>query len=177
MRLAEPVDRAGVTAMARARCAWMDERGLPAWWDAIDGMAEQCRNHHGDVWVLDDPELGIIGQVLVQRQGPPFGWTEDERGQDALYLSGSITRPDVARPGAPRPGALMAWWAVDRAARTGVPFVRRHCQDERVAEYNRTRQGFALVRRERRTHAELFMMERAAELLYLAPWLRGSGTP
>ncbi|WP_246250218.1 hypothetical protein [Actinomadura litoris] len=74
---------------------------------------------------------------------------------------------------------MMAWWAVDRAARLGVPWVRRHCHFEGVARYNLS-QGFTLVRTEQRTNARTFMMARRAERLDLSDWLAGqvsSGTP
>lgn len=51
----------------------------------------------------------VIGQTVVQRQGPPWGWTDAERAELALYLSGSVTDP-AAKP--LRPGSLMVWWAV-----------------------------------------------------------------
>lgn len=69
----------------------------------------------------------------------------------------------------------MALWAVDRAARLGVTWVRRHCHSPEVARYNQT-QGFTLVRTEQRTHARLFMMARRAERLDLTRVL-GEGTP
>lgn len=82
-----------------------------------------------------------------------------------------------------RPGAVMAWFMVDRAVRLGVPWVRRHCQVAAVARYNIT-QGFELVRVEQRTTALLYMMERRAERLDLSPWLgtaagtaAGAGAP
>ena len=33
----------------------------------------------------------VIGQTVIQRQGPPRGWTDAERAELALYLSGSVT--------------------------------------------------------------------------------------
>lgn len=94
----------------------------------------------GDVWLLDDAAAGVIGQTAVQRQGPPFGWTDEERAESALYLSGSVTDPAAK---ALRPGSLMARWAVDLAARQGVPWLRRHAQVPQVAAYGQ-KQGFAL---------------------------------
>ncbi|WP_242613911.1 GNAT family N-acetyltransferase [Actinomadura roseirufa] len=140
---------------------------MPSWRDAADDLVAQCDNPDGDVWVLADPGRGVIGQMLVQDVGPPWGWTDTERAEPALYLSGSITDPAVRER---RPGTAMAWWAVDSAARLGVPWIRRHCHDIGIARYNLT-QGFELVRREQRTHAEVFMMARRAERLDLDPWL------
>lgn len=83
----------------------------------------------------------MIGQTVVQRQGPPRGWTDAERAELALYLSESVTDP-AAKP--LRPGSLMVWWAVDLAARRGVPWVRRYAQVSQVAAYGQA-QGFTLV--------------------------------
>ena len=170
MRLARPSDKAAVARVIDARCDWMEARELPSWRGARDELAAQCDNPEGDVWVLDDEVAGVIGQTVVQRQGPPFGWTDAERAEPALYLSGSVTDP--AAKGL-RPGSLMAWWAVDLAARQGVPWVRRHAQVPQVAAYDQA-QGFDLVREEQRTHARLYMLARKAERLDLSPWL-GSG--
>ena len=166
MRLAQSSDRAAVARVVDTRCDWMEARGLPSWRGARDDLVAQCDNPKDDVWVLDDEADGVIGQTVVQRQGPPFGWTDAERTESALYLSGSVTDPAAK---ALRPGSLMAWWAVDLAARQGVGWVRRHAQVPQVAAYDQT-QGFALVREEQRTHARLYMLARQGERLDLSPW-------
>jgi len=155
MRLAQPSDQAAVARVIDARSDWMEARGLPSW-----------RGVKDDVWVLDDEADGVIGQTVVQRQGPPFGWTDAERTESAFYLSGSVTDPATK---ALRPGSLMAWWAVDLAARQGVGWVRRHAQVPQVAAYDQA-QGFDLVREEQRTHARLWMLARKAERLDLSCW-------
>ena len=166
MRLAQPSDKDSVAQVIDARCDWLEARGLPSWRDAKDHLVAQCDNPERDVWVLDDGNVGVIGQTVVQEQGPPFGWTDAERAESALYLSGSITDPAAK---ALRPGSLMAWWAVDLAARRGAGWVRRHAQVPEVAAYDET-QGFTLVREEQRTHARLYMLARKAERLNLSPW-------
>jgi len=166
MRLARTSDKTAVARVVGARCDWMEARGLPSWRGATDDLVAQCDNPEGDVWVLVDVDAGVIGQTLVQEQGPPFGWTDAERAESALYLSGSVTDP-AAR--ALRPGSLIAWWAVDLAARRGVPWVRRHAQVPQVAAYDQD-QGFGLVREEQRTHARLWMLARKAERLDLSRW-------
>jgi hypothetical protein len=166
MRPARTSDKTAVARVVGARCDWMESRGLPSWRGAEDDLVAQCDNPEGDVWVLDDEDAGVIGQTVVQEQGPPFGWTDAERAESALYLSGSVTDP-AAR--ALRPGSLIAWWAVDLAARRGVPWVRRHAQVPQVAAYDQA-QGFDLVREEQRTHARLWMLARKAERLDLSCW-------
>src|SRR3954447_15672174 len=101
MRLARPSDKAAVARVIDARCGWMEARGLPSWRDARGDLVAQCDNPDGDVWVLDDEAAGVIGQTVVQRQGPRGGWIDAERAESALSLSGSITEPaaKVLRPG------------------------------------------------------------------------------
>ncbi|WP_433155173.1 GNAT family N-acetyltransferase [Actinomadura nitritigenes] len=169
MRPATAADKAQVAQVVEARCVWLEERRQPSWRDAADDLVAQCDNPRGDVWVLVDDERGVVGQMLVQDVGPPWGWTDAERTEAALYLSGSITAPDAPAVRGRRPGTVMAWWAVDRASRLGVPWVRRHCQVVAVARYNRT-QGFELVREEQRTSTRLYMMARRAERLDLSSW-------
>jgi hypothetical protein len=170
MRLARPSDKTAVARLIGARCDWMEARGLSSWREAAGDLVAQCDNPEGDVWILDDGAAGVIGQTVVQEAGPPFGWTDAERAEPALYLSGSVTDPAAK---ALRPGSLIAWWAVDLAARRGVPWVRRHAQVPQVAAYDQS-QGFDLVREEQRTHARLWMLARRAERLDLSPWF-GSG--
>lgn len=176
MRLARPSDKDAVARVIDARCDWLEARGLSSWRGARDDLVAQCDNPEADVWVLADVATGVIGQTVVQRQGPPFGWTDAERAEEALYLSGTITDPAAK---AVRPGSLIAWWAVDLAARQGAPWVRRHAQVAQVAAYDQA-QGFDLVREEQRTHAHLWMLARKAERLDLSPWLGPgfrAGTP
>ena len=170
MRLARPSDKTAVARVVSARCDWMEARGLPSWRSAAGDLVAQCDNPEGDVWVLDDEDAGVVGQTVVQEQGPPFGWTAAERAEPALYLSGSVTDPAAK---AQQPGSLIAWWAVDLAARQGVPLVRRHAQVPQVAAYDQA-QGFELVREEQRTHARLYMLARKAERLNLSLWF-GAG--
>ncbi|MCP2340276.1 GNAT family N-acetyltransferase [Actinomadura rupiterrae] len=167
MRLATGADRPQVARLVEARCVWQEGRGLPSWRSALDDLVAQCDNPDGDLWVLVDDQAGVVGQMVVQDVGPPWGWSDAERAEPALYLSGSVTMPGM--PG--RLGETMALWAVDRAARLGIPWVRRHCQVEEVAAYNLT-QGFVLVREEQRTSAHLWMMARRSERLDLSDRLR-----
>ena len=176
MRLALPSDKTAVARVVGARCDWMEAKGLPSWRGAVEDLIAQCDNSESDVWVLDDDVTGVIGQTVLQEQGPPFGWTETERAESALYLSGSVTDPAAKTL---RPGSLIAWWAVDLAARQGVPWVRRHAQVPQVAAYDQA-QGFDLVREEQRTHARLWMLARKAERLDLSRWFGpgfSQGTP
>ena len=71
MRLARPSDKASVARVVGARCDWMEARGLPSWRGAADDLVAQCENPESDVWVLDDEAAGVIGQTVVQEQGPP----------------------------------------------------------------------------------------------------------
>lgn len=164
VRPAEAADRPAVQEMISARCAWMEERGMPSWRPRLDDLVSQCDNPYGDVWVLEQDGSRIIGRTTLQEQGPPWGWTDQEKAEPALYMTTSVTDPafrDV------KPGTLMAWWAVDRAAELGLAWVRRDCMFAELAKYYLT-QGFDLVREADFKGHRLFMMAREAERLDLA---------
>ncbi|MFF5258340.1 GNAT family N-acetyltransferase [Actinomadura viridis] len=171
MRLATSADRPAVAEMIRARCDWMERRGIPSWRPSLDDLVSQCDNPCEDVWLLEQDGARIIGRITAQTQGPPW-WTEEELAAPALYINTSLTDPAVHGR---RLGELMAHWAVDRAARQGLEWVRRDTPWPRLAEYNRS-QGFRLVREVPRTHVTLFLLARRAEPLDLAAWFR-TGTP
>lgn len=79
-----PGHRTAVARVVDARCDWMEARGLPSWRGARDDLVAQRDNPEWDVWVLDDEATGVIGQTVVQRQGPSWGWTDAERAEPAL---------------------------------------------------------------------------------------------
>jgi GNAT superfamily N-acetyltransferase len=164
MRPAAGTDRAAVAAMISARCDWMEERGLPSWRPSLDDLVKQTANPCGDVWVLELDGSRIIGRTTLQEQGPPWGWTDAERAEPALYLTTSVTDPAFRHL---KPGSALAWWAVDRAARAGAGWVRRDCAFPELAKYYES-QGYVLVREIERKSHRLFMMARRAERLDLA---------
>jgi hypothetical protein len=176
MRPATAADQPAVARMIRARCQWMEERGLPSWRASVDDLASQCTNPYGDVWLLELDGSRIVGRTTVQEQGPPWGWTDEERAEAALYLNTSVTDPTFR---ALRLGTLMAWWAVDRAAREGKHWVRRDCLWPELARYYQ-RQGFHLtheVERENSGHRLYLLARRAEPVAELADWFRTGKPP
>ena len=164
MRPASAADSVAVRAMISARCDWLEERGLPSWRSSLDDLVSQTGNPCGDVWVLELGGSRVIGRTTLQEHAPPWGWTDQERAEPALYLTTSVTDPafrDI------KPGTLMAYWAVDRAAQMGAEWVRRDCLVPELAKYYQT-QGYDLVREAEHKGHRLFMMARAAERLDLA---------
>lgn len=73
----------------------------------------------------------MIGRRTLEADAPPpWGWTDAERTEPALFMTTTVTDPghlDV------KPGTLIAWWAVDRAAR--VEAWARDCTFTGLAKY------------------------------------------
>ncbi|MFE4831427.1 GNAT family N-acetyltransferase [Streptomyces sp. NPDC056672] len=159
MRPATSADRSAVAELIHARCTWMEQRGMPSWRESADDLASQCDNPYGDVWLLEMDGSRIVGRTTVQDQGPSWGWTAEERSEPALYLNTSVTDPAVRHLG---PGTLMAWWAVDRAAREGRAWVRRDCLWPDLVRSYET-QGFTLFHEVERTKYRLYMLGCRAE--------------
>ena len=164
MRPASTADRQGVRAVIAARCDWLEANGMPSWRPSLDDLVAQTDNPCGDVWLLADGSR-VIGRTTLQGDvPPPWGWTDAERAEHALYLTTSVTDPEFR---AVRPGTLMALWAVDQAAQAGASWVRRDCAFSELAKYYQT-QGYDLVREAEYKGRRLFMMARRAERLDLA---------
>jgi hypothetical protein len=161
MRPAVDGDVAAVEAMIYARCEWLEERGLPSWRAAAPDLAAQASSGSGAMWVLEDEGGRIVGCTTVLTSTPSWGWTEQELAEPAYYLYTSVTDPAYQ---AIRPGTLMAWWAVDKAARDGRDWVRRGCLFPGLVRYYQ-RQGFTLAHEVQRTHHRVYLMGRRAEAL------------
>ncbi|MBV9013448.1 MAG: hypothetical protein JO272_15655 [Pseudonocardiales bacterium] len=98
---------------------------------------------------------------LEERGLPSWRALAPELAEPAYYLYTSVTDPAYQPI---RPGTLMAWWAVDKAARDGRDWVRRGCLFPGLVRYYR-RQGFTLVHEVQRTHHRVYLMGRRAEVL------------
>jgi GNAT superfamily N-acetyltransferase len=53
---------------------------------------------------------------------PRLAWTEQEQAEPAVFLQSTVTHPDLAGQGI---GVIIAFWALDHAARHGRRWVRR----------------------------------------------------
>ncbi len=137
---------------------------MPSWRPQLEDLVSQCDNPCGDVWVLEQDGERLVGRTTLQEHAPPWGWTEQEKGEPSLYMTTSMTDPAFRGF---KPGTLMAWWAVDRAATLGLWWVRRDCMFPELATYYSS-QGYDLVREVEFKGHRLFMMAREAERLDLA---------
>nr|WP_157527218.1 hypothetical protein [Kibdelosporangium sp. MJ126-NF4] len=102
----------------------MRVQGLDRWrsWEhSADALADQVAEPDWPVWVLADTDHTLLG-VTTADETPNLGWTEQERAESALFLQSTVTHPSAAGQGL---GMLVAFWALDRAARLGRRWVRR----------------------------------------------------
>jgi hypothetical protein len=104
MRLARPSDKGRRRPVIDARCDWMEARELPSWRCARDDLMARWANPRGTCGSSMTRPRGD-GADRRAAAGAGVGWTEAERAEPVLYLSGS----------------LMAWWAVDLAAGRACP--------------------------------------------------------
>jgi len=162
MRPARPGDREAFAELLLARCEWMELRGIPSWRPSADDLVAMCDNPYGDVWVMEDEDGRMVGRTTVQPQGAPW-WTAAERAEPPFYLSTTVTHPGFRRW---KPGTLIAWWAVNRAAEQGARWVRRDCLEPGLLRYYRS-QGFTLVREVEWKRHRRYLLQRRAERLDL----------
>ncbi len=171
MRRARPEDVSAVAAVIAARSEWMESRGLPSWREAIDDLAGQAAVNGTAMWVLT-AEKRVIGCTTVADDKPAWGWTSDEAAQDSLYLFTTCTDPSWRHA---KLGSLIAWWAVDKAAREGRKFVRRGTIEIDLMRYYAT-QGFELVHEVQRKNNLAYLMARRAQRLPEVERMFAAGT-
>ncbi|MFI6036043.1 GNAT family N-acetyltransferase [Streptomyces sp. NPDC051315] len=146
VRLARPDDELALVSLIEDRAAWMRERGLEDWegWlSSAPMMAARAVRPRSPAWVLEHARGRVVGCTTVSDRPLDEGWSSAERDEPALYLNTTVTDPAWRQH---RPGALLAAWAVRRAAATGRTWVRRGCTSEGLLRYYRDGQGFDLVR-------------------------------
>jgi len=161
MRPATENDVTGVAEMIRARCGWQERRGLESWREEVDDLVGQAGS--GFMWVLEDAGR-IVGCTTVTTHSPPKDWTPEEATEPSLYLFTTVTDPAYRKY---KPGTLIALWAVDRAARQGLRWVRRGCYFPELVKYYQT-QGYDLVKEQDRSAGHLYLLAREAKRLDLA---------
>jgi hypothetical protein len=146
MRPAVAADQQPIASMIRARSAWMRQRGVNGWegWEAAaPELAGQAADPSFPVWVLTGDDGAVAGCTSLYEESPPWFWTEAEQAEPAFFLATTVTDPALAGQ---RPGALMAWSALDLAARTGRQWVRRGTTEPGLVRYYRDVQGWSVVR-------------------------------
>ena len=146
IRRAAPGDGADVAALVRARADWMRAGGLAAWreWADFAGvLAGRTADPAHPIWLLHAGSR-LLGCTTVA-DTPGLGWTERERAEPAVFLQSTVTLP-----GHPGLGTVVAFWALDHAARRGARWVRRGVltagvRADGLVRYYR-RQGWRVVR-------------------------------
>ncbi|MBX6390939.1 MAG: GNAT family N-acetyltransferase [Frankia sp.] len=184
IRPAEADDEMPVAAMIRRRAEWMRDRGLPGWegWYArAESLASQVRKPAFPVWVMASDNGQIIACTSLFESCPAWAWTEEERAEPSIFLATTVTNPSYRTA---RPGALLAWWALDHAFRNGRTWVRRGVGPyPGLVRYYSEVQGWTLVRTVDRNDETWYFLQRRAEpqpqihglLAALADAFRGQG--
>lgn len=70
-----------------------------------------------------------------------------------------MTHPDYAGR---RLGALISWWALGYASRTGYDYVRRGCAAPALLRYYRDVQGWSLTHETERRGVTMYLLSRIA---------------
>ncbi|MBH1936590.1 GNAT family N-acetyltransferase [Streptomyces sp. AV19] len=172
MRRADEADAPTLARLVRVRAQWMSWRGLPDGYDLekparAEAIARQATDGRTPVWLLADENNGrVLGFTSLYPETPLWGWTEAEQDEPALFMATTFTDPDRSSE---RPGALMAWWALGYAARTGRVWVRRGCTHETLMRYYRDVQGFDVIHSVYLRGALTYLMARKAEELPRLP--------
>jgi hypothetical protein len=159
MRPAAARDYEPLLAMMAARCDLMEQLGQESWRENIQDLSGLCVHEDAGMWVLGSARLGIIGTTTLIATPPPWGWDEEEMAQPAVYLYTTVTHPSAR---CMKPGALIAHWAVGRAAEQGLSYVSRGCFAPELAAYYQT-QGFQVVREMDRKKVHAYLLQHPAE--------------
>ncbi|MCM2390132.1 GNAT family N-acetyltransferase [Streptomyces albipurpureus] len=158
MRPALPKDAAAVIRIILARSEWLEKRDMPSWRGSAEKLAALTSNEDGSMFLLE-ADGQPVGCTTVTDSTPPMAWTQEELAEPSLYLYSTITDPVIR--GA-NPGALIALWAIDRAALEGKRWVRRGCRFSGLVTYYE-RQGFRVVHEMQKTNGPMYLMGRHAE--------------
>ncbi|SDC76841.1 hypothetical protein [Actinokineospora iranica] len=151
IRPGAPEDREAVATLVGARAEWMRASGLSRWqgWAKTADTLASLVGEPGwpTVWLLTDVNGALLGTTTLGIT-PDLGWTEQERAEPAIFLQSTVTHPAGAGGGL---GMVIAFWALDRAARQGRQWVRRGVLSDSgggnlgLVRYYR-RQGWRVVR-------------------------------
>ncbi|XVS67852.1 hypothetical protein ACQPYE_17950 [Actinosynnema sp. CA-299493] len=114
-----------------------------------------------------DIDNGIVGITTAAHDTSLMGWSEHERTWSAMCLQSTVTDPRYSGLGL---GILIAFWALDHAARQGYKWVRQGVltvgEDNRgLLRYYR-RQGWRVVRagaHPRRREVTVWSLQRPAQ--------------
>lgn len=161
MRRAQAADRSALVSMILARSAWMEARGWPSWRGSAEGVASLAGKPTFPMWVLERGGRIVGTTTAAGGTLPDWLWSEQERAESSWYLNTTLTDPAFAGQGL---GTLMAWWALDRAAREGAVWVRRGADPAEGLVRLYKRQGFEVVRQVEHHDAVITAMQAPAAL-------------
>jgi hypothetical protein len=165
MRPARVEDRPEIETLIRARAVWMRERALSGWegWhDKAPELAAQAGDPTFPVWAMTDQDGRVAGVTSLYEQSSPLLWPDEaERGEPSIFLATTITDPALSGK---RPGSLIAWWALHRAAAQGRTWVRRGTGPyPGLVAYYRDVQGWTVVRTVEHQGVTAYALQRRAE--------------
>lgn len=121
MRLATASDLDSVMELLDRRIQWLRQRGYDQW--STGGTFRTRLTNHircGETWLLWD-ESDPLATITVSTTGDPDFWNPDELNDKAAYISKMASKPERRGEGL---GKLMIRWVQDRAARSGLDYVR-----------------------------------------------------
>jgi GNAT superfamily N-acetyltransferase len=126
---------------------WLAARGLDQWPHESESLTPSALTRQvlrREMFLAADDAARPAGVIASSRYGNKAFWTPAELGQRAAYLSKMAIARDTAPAGT---GQVMLRWAVDRAWRDGLDWVRLDAwrTNTGLHEYYR-RRGWAHVR-------------------------------
>ncbi|WP_338400141.1 GNAT family N-acetyltransferase [Streptomyces graminilatus] len=149
----------------------MRNKRLPSWqsWAKhVSELAANCADRYGDMWVLAEDHVRIVGCTTILRTAAPWAWTANEASEPAFYLNSTVTDPAERDR---KLGTLIANWAVDHAARQNMRFVRRDCNSRSLATYYEKQQFTIVHRLPPRDGCTVYALQREAQRIpELAGW-------
>ena len=121
MRLAKRDDLDAVMTLLDARIGWLRSWGSDQWSTGSTFRTRLTNNiDRGETWLLEDDD-DAIATITIGTDGDPDFWTPDELRERAAYVSKMASKINRGGEGI---GALMIRWVQDRAANSGLDFVR-----------------------------------------------------
>ncbi|MET8676124.1 GNAT family N-acetyltransferase [Streptomyces sp. NPDC004647] len=105
-------DRPAITELIQSRVAWMREYGIdPTGTDdgAVRDLAGESEDGRPFSWVFCE-DGAVLGCTAFLRTTPEWGWTNQQRDESTLLITGTYTHPAYRGD---KLGRLMAWWTLD----------------------------------------------------------------
>lgn len=163
MTPAQPQHRPAIDDMIGRRRAWLHDRdlvgSLPAPSDTTDFVGRLDITGRPLAWVGHDEDGILRGATTLLTGMPDDTWTEEERAEPTLLISGTWTDPDTRSD---RLAHLITLWALDHTARLGKTSLRATTTCTRLAHHF-CAQGWLLQRTVRAGRHERHLLSRRAQ--------------